>query len=206
MTTKKCSANTSAIPTNSNQENDDDEETFYDGSEQDADVSVDTDADGSLEVGNGTGLAETSAIPTNSNQENADEEETFYDGSEQEIDVSHVSGHNTDAKDPLEIVTLDEAEAFVYDDIFGEHNEIGNSSNSESAESESRNETPPRGVISTNSDGIKMVTETIADDCELTYELTQKDEIFKPEELGYQVKINDILSDNIPFKQNVSFF
>lgn len=66
----------------------------------------------------------------------------------------------------------------------------------------------PSETINESDNGLELtdelpmtITENIGDDCEITYNRNQN--VFKPIEVGYAVKINDDLSSNIPFKENV---
>lgn len=92
----------------------------------------------------------------------------------------------TETKEPLADVQLDEHEAAVFGSIFDE--------NEQSQFEESVIYSPG---------GTARVKRIIDDDCELIFEV---DRVIKPMDMGYQVKICDALSENIPFKENVSIY
>lgn len=98
-----------------------------------------------------------------------------------------------DMKDPLAIVTLEEDDVNALDDMFRDDITDANS------DINSTNE-----QVSVSPGGTKRATKAIDDDCEMTYPVD--DNAFKPHPAGFQVKINDDLSGNIPFKDNVSIF
>lgn len=100
-------------------------------------------------------------------------------------DMLNLHQEQTETKDPLADVRLDTREAAVFGSIFD--------GNEQSRLEESVIHSP---------DGTAKIKRVIDDDCEMTFEMDR--EVFKPVELGYQVKLNDLLSLNIPFKENVS--
>lgn len=119
-------------------------------------------------------------MPNNEEEQNqiegvVDEETVNYDESVPEED--DLDEYQTDDKHPLEDVLLDAREAEVFGTIFHAN----------------------ESVIHSPGGNTRVV---IDDDCELIFETGR--EVFKPMEMGYQVKINDALSGNCPFKQNVS--
>lgn len=143
---------------------------------------------------------------------NEELESTFYESSpnvttertekfpivENEISVPTASD---DVKDLLEMVVLNESEISIFDHIFDENVDIVQP-NEEAEESTNDAQQPANVTIATSPGGTKTFTEDIGDDCVLVYESVGEN--FRPQQSGFQVKINDLLSGNIPFKENVS--
>lgn len=143
-------------------------------------------------------------------QANASDQSTFFDENEFELNEAfdlnnegpedeEVSlnlpsvSDNVDDKQPLNNVQLDDTEASVFNNIFDGASNTDNTSNEQSAINEHLNVSPG---------GTKKITQVIDDECQITFEIGR--DMFKPADAGYQVKINDLLTDNIPFKENVS--
>lgn len=123
------------------------------------------------------------------------------------------NGNENDEKDPLAIVRLNSAEIDALDDVFGNNsislidNDVSalqngspNETLNERNENEKNNETVE--VIA----GRTMITKTYyeneeeAEPIQMTYELGA---VVKPIDVGYQVKLNDPLSGNMPYRENV---
>lgn len=100
---------------------------------------------------------------------------------------SQVASTSNDNKDPLPVVVLDEREENVFDDIFGEDDTVSSIEK-----------------ITFSPGGTKRATTVFDGDCEMTYSVDAN--AFEPNPTGFQMKSNDILSGNMPFKQNVSIF
>lgn len=147
------------------------------------------------------------------NDLNEDLESTFYesstnvtteraDGISISIDEEEISVLTApdDVKDPLEAVALNDSELSIFDHIFDENDD--DEQPNEDAEEPTNNAQSSNVTIATSPGGTRTFTEHIDEDCVLVYESAGED--FRPQEMGFQVKINDPLSGNIPFKENVS--
>lgn len=97
----------------------------------------------------------------------------------------------TDNKDPLATVILEQNEVNAFDMIFDDN------TTDDDSHVDSTNE-----MIVFSPGGTKRTTKRIDSDCEMTYIVDGNS--FKPYPAGYQIKINDILTENIPFKENAS--
>lgn len=98
---------------------------------------------------------------------------------------------DNDVKDPLRDVILEENEVAAFDEMFNEENSDGNEVP----------ENRKNSVVHVSPGGTSRITISEGD-LEITYALDF--EVFKPAPTGFQVKLNDILSGNIPSKDNVS--
>lgn len=126
----------------------------------------------------------------NLNENESSDEENTTNGN-----ASILHEGDSDEKHPLGIVQLDAIEAAAFDDLFDESTQENSTTDQPlSLGSE---------TIFYSPGGTKRATKIIDEDCEFTYELGI-DDIFKPVRMGYQVKLNDLLSENIPFQENVS--
>lgn len=134
------------------------------------------------EVGQEEDCSGTGDIEPNDNENHAN--------SESEVDVSSC---RNDIKDPLAQVNLEAPEIDAFNDIFGDDNE--------QQEEESEIQIQLELKLTTSPNGTKRITK-ITDEVEMTYELGSNP---IPMEAGFQVKLNDILSGNVPYKENVSF-
>lgn len=114
-----------------------------------------------------------------------------------EFEIPCENRNDIDEKDPLKTVELDETEAAGFDQLFDD--------TSHENTSEVQQLTLGEETVICSPGGTKRATKIIDDDCEFTFELGIG-EMFKPVNMGYQVKLNDALSANIPFKENVSAF
>lgn len=115
--------------------------------------------------------------------------------SEHEIDNYNANASDTDDTKPiLPTVVLSEAEQAMYGHIFNENE----STSDESSGDEHQNE-----AINISPGGTKRITCQFSDGMEMTSEMGAT---IQPELIGYQVKKNDIISENIPFDTNVSVF
>lgn len=143
-------------------------------------------------VGDGTNNAGTN--DENSNHDDGDATgSTFcelFEVDEENIDESSPDAEGMDMKNPLHTVRLDEPESVVLDEIF---NGCANNDDSNGRAD---------GEFTVSPGGTKKVTQVIDDECELTFILGKN--AFKPMDMGYQVKLNDPFTGNIPFKENVS--
>lgn len=120
-----------------------------------------------------------------------------------------------DEKDPLAVVTLEQAEIEAFNNIFGESDENeDDTNNSISLDINNQSENEPQNLQQENEsdeltstveagDENQKVIEDIGDDCQIIYERGRN--IFKPVDLGFQTKLNDQLSGNMPYKENVGF-
>lgn len=99
----------------------------------------------------------------------------------------------TDVKDPLPTVILNATEIAVFDEIFN--------ANDNSGETDEEPKQSANRIVSVGPGGNKLVTELIDNDCEMSYELGS--DLFKPQDVEFQIKLNDIFSGNLPFKENV---
>lgn len=157
--------------------NDDDAETNF------------SEGDDCLDIASGSVDDNSVIVTSNTNDE-----------SESAIDDSITPN---DIKDPLEAVVLNESEIAVYDDIFNESSS-SDQLNEKSSQSACDTHGQTNEIINTSPGGTKRVTKVYGNDCEMSYEFGT--DAFKPQPPGYQVKLNDLLSDNIPFKENVRLF
>lgn len=126
-------------------------------------------------------VEESDDVPTGNRQFDSDVS-TFYGGSEAETSIP--ADECTDAKDPLATVVLEEAVAVALSDVFDEEDNM------------------EEEVIETLPDGSQRVVKDLGEDCHMMYKIGG--DPFKPQESGYIVKINDKLSGNMAFKENVS--
>lgn len=131
------------------------------------------------------------------NDENSDSDmdtqEAHVDTVEPTNKSSQEASTSDDNKIPLATVVLDEQEADIFDDIL-EDNDIDDSIVSDS----------PIEIITFSPGGTKRATKKFGDDCQMTYPVDQN--AFEPKPAGYQMKSNDVLSANMPFKENVGVF
>lgn len=99
--------------------------------------------------------------------------------------------YQQDVKDPLRDVILEPNEVAAFDEMFNEENSDENEVSENGKDS----------VVHVSPGGTSRITISEGD-LEITYALDF--EVFKPAPTGFQVKLNDILSGNIPSKDNVS--
>lgn len=124
-----------------------------------------------------------------------DSVETYFD-SEDEINISENRDDYADAKDPLAIVILEQAELVAIGDVFDGNDEI-------EATEERASGSVEFEVIETLPDGTQQITKDLGDECQMVFKVGAN--VFKPQESGYLVKVNDSISGNLPFKENVSY-
>lgn len=131
-------------------------------------------------------------------------EETNGTGIENEInrhDENEISAFDVaeDVKDPLSMINLAAPESAAFDNIFDDTDddelEVNTSQQSEHEVEQSTD------ITHTSPGGTERTTKILDDDLEITYEVGA---VVLPMNPGIQVKSNDILSKNIPFKENVS--
>lgn len=120
-------------------------------------------------------------------------------------------------KDPLAIIVLGPDENAAFDDIFG--NSISVIENDSAVETENVSENVNGALNDQHEeqnddeiveevmiDGRKMITKTIIEEdgevSQMTYEMGA---VLKAQEIGYQVKLNDPISGNMPYQENVTF-
>lgn len=96
---------------------------------------------------------------------------------------------------------MNESENAVFDNIFNESG--GSNKVNENSLQSICDEQPTTEIVVVSPGGTKRVTTSYGDDFEISYEFGTA--AFKPQPTGYQIKLNDILSGNVPFKENVSF-
>lgn len=108
------------------------------------------------------------------------------------LELPNVDPVAVDVKSPLDMVQLDPSETSIFDNMFNSSNDTD----------DSKAEQEPSINLTTSPNGTKTVTQKIDEDCHMIYNPDQN--VFKPADIGYQVKLNDSLSQNIPFKENVS--
>lgn len=145
--------------------------------------------------------------------------ETQFDGNEQEHGQQEkdVSASSNDVKNPLATVVMDESEVDAFSNIFDENIDDSNYQTDENdsyVDELSDNDlqlspTTPVGnridiADNDNYHATNKVTIDIGENCTMTFEHGL--DSFKPATLGPQVKINDEISGNIPFMENVSLF
>lgn len=127
---------------------------------------------------------------------NSIENEEPYDYNESQPVVNSA---DNEVKDPLTNVVLETHEVTAFENIFNENNDDAISI--ESGELDVPQQPHTENVV-ISPGGTRKVTTIIGEDCEMTYELDKA--VFQPAPVGFQVKLNDKLSGNIPFKENVS--
>lgn len=91
------------------------------------------------------------------------------------------------------------------DELVDEIGDLNNIANNERQENVPGEEVPAVNMLAVENDELahgQEVVEDIGHDCQIIYVRGQN--TFKPFDAGYKVKINDELSGNIPFKENVS--
>lgn len=125
-------------------------------------------------------------------EKSSDANNEEQEGNDASVELTRVSQDDEDVKLPLQTVQLNAIEASVFNNMFDESNDVGNACIDQQVADEH---------ITISPGGTKKVTKNIGDDCEMSFDYGQ--DMFKPANVGYQVKINDLLSDNIPFKENV---
>lgn len=121
------------------------------------------------------------------NAHNSDESDEEQIVNNSENDQHELFDTDTDEKEPLPDVQLNARETDVFNSVFDE------SEHEQSQCEESLIHSPG---------GTARMQQMIGDDCEMIFEIDR--EVFKPLDMGYQVKLNDLLSENIPFQENVS--
>lgn len=125
---------------------------------------------------------EQNEATSNDNEQHPEELSRF----EQQIDI----------KQPLENVALNTSETAAVNDIFDETNN--------NIQTNTEHQQVAGEYIFVSPGGTSKVIRVVDEDCEFVFEMGS--DPFKPTEIGYQVKLNDPLSGNIPFKENVSCF
>lgn len=121
-------------------------------------------------------------------------------------------------KDPLAIIELSPDENAAFDAIFG-NDSISVIANDSAVETENVSESV-NGALNDQPeeqnddeiveevmiDGRKMITKSIIEEngevSQMTYEMGA---VLKAQEIGYQVKLNDPISGNMPYQENVTF-
>lgn len=142
---------------------------------------------------NSTGEASDTEIDTSFTDDSVFVDENLHP--EHEIDNYNANASDTDDTKPiLPTFVLSEAEQAMYGQIFNENE----STSDESSDDEHQNE-----AINISPGGTKRITRQFSDGMEMTSEMGAT---IQPELIGYQVKKNDIISENIPFDTNVSVF
>lgn len=102
---------------------------------------------------------------------------------------------------PLPNIVLNDTDSLAVDDIFGDEDE-------QASEGNALNNTTSHISLNTNEEtfienGVLKVTRTFEDDLEMTYTYGQDTIPMPPQR--FVMKMNDIISKNYPFDQNVSF-
>lgn len=126
-------------------------------------------------------------LSENGYNEDESDEQQIVNNSENGQHELFDTDSNTDEKEPLPDVQLNARETDVFNSVFDE-------SESEQSQCEESLIHSPGGTA--------RMQQMIGDGCEMTFEIDR--EVFKPVDMGYQVKLNDLFSENIPFQENVS--
>lgn len=105
-----------------------------------------------------------------------------------------------DVKCPLENVVLDAADNDAFNEMFNVSIDNGDGEQVTISPGGTK-KYKPQHIVSPG--GTRKIKHRIDDECVITYKFGEE---IKPMELGYQVKLNDPLSNNMPFKENVRFF
>lgn len=148
------------------------------------------------------------------NSENSSEQDYDADSTNNSMENSQLddvsesqqetNSADNDVKDPLRNVVLELNEVAAFDDIFDEDSDdeiIIHSGELDATKQPNTEISTEKVVVSPG--GTKKVTKVIDEDCKFTYELDK--DVFQPAPMGFQVKLNDELSENIAFKENVSY-
>lgn len=182
--------NTSRLSNVVNSSHDESAETFFDSS--DSYISYISQNEGG-ETPNSCNVSETGE-GASANAGDLTQNEmigTFNDAENSGVNLPENNQTNLiDTKVPLDAVQVNEIEMSVFNTIFD-----NDSGNYELKDGE-------RIIISPG--GTKKVTKKIDEDCEILFDLAEFQNAFTPQQAGYQVKVNDSLSQNMPFKENVS--
>lgn len=171
-----------------------DASTFYESNDSEADENEDNVSFNATLPINETAVSDESTL---SNESHSNDYEVLSDTTIQSGQISpnvmpeidETITPEIDIKRPLDNVQLNDQEASVFNHLFN------NSSDNYAIANDEQLHVSPGGS--------KKVTKTIDDDCELSFDPAEFRKAFTPHQAGYQVKINDPLSGNAPFKENV---
>lgn len=117
---------------------------------------------------------------------------------ENEISASDVA---EDVKDPLSMINLGAPESAAFDNIFDDTDDTDDELELNASQQSEHEVEQSTEIMHTSPGGTERTTKILDDDLEITYEVGA---VVLPMNPAFQVKSNDILSGNIPFKENVS--
>lgn len=134
---------------------------------------------------------EESGVFQNVSQIYGSDVETFYNDSETSIPAEE-HDNSIESKDPLARVLLEKDVDAALNDIFDRNNEAENNT-LDLLDSE---------VVEILPNGIRQITKDLGEECQMIFKVGGN--AFMPQKSGYLVKLNDPISGNMAFKENVS--
>lgn len=135
-------------------------------------------------------------------ENSSDETQIEFDGTA--IDsVESTNQNSNEVKNIMPDIEMGEEESFAIESVFDSASDDGNSSDSENTDQQAPEVNLALGETAFWDGCVLKVRKKFDRDCEITYTFGEK---FVPKVLVFEIKVNDLISMNIPFKENVSTY